>query len=157
MIYPANMICEALNPEYTLMGRNLFLKKLALSTVIDCKTLYDNSQSVCLSASGVTDKLTTVDFTIFREMSKDSGLDIKWAPGPRQPADALTRHKEEPAPRLRGAVRSCTPQLAEAGEQLRQLKEERELKAAKNKEKGEKSSSSSRESASSGSPARTEW
>ena len=135
MIYLADMLCEALDWEYTLMRRGASLRKLAMITVIDCKSLFDNSQSVCSSASGVTDKLTAVDVTIIREMSSDTGLEVKWAPGPLQLADGLTKNKEGPALRLRGAVRSGTFQLAEAGEHLRHMKEERELKELRKAEK----------------------
>ena len=128
MLYIANMLCEAICPGYILLKRSAFLKELMTHTATDCKSLFDNSQSACSSASGVTDKLTAIDVTIMREMSKENGFDIKWAPGPLQLADGLTKNKEESALRLRGALRSGTFQLAEAGVQLRQTKEERELK-----------------------------
>ena len=66
-------------------------------------------------------------------MGKDSGLEIKWAPGTLQLADGLTKNKEEPALRLRGALRSGSFQLAEAGEQLRQMREEKVLKETRKK------------------------
>ena len=36
MIYLGNMLCEALYPEYRLIRRGSFLRKLCLITVVDC-------------------------------------------------------------------------------------------------------------------------
>ena len=76
--------------------------------------------------AGSTDRLTAVDVVIIRELGKDAGVHVRWAPGDHQIADGLTKNKEEPALRLKGALREGACQLADAGEILRQNKLEEE-------------------------------
>ena len=84
-----------------------------------------------------------MDFTILREVARDSGVSVRWAPGSVQVADGLTKDKEEPCLRLKGVLRERAFQLAEEGECLRISRLEKERKQ-RLKELRAKSSSSSK-------------
>ena len=78
-----------------------------------------------------------MDVTIIREISRDAGVTVKWAPGDVQVADGLTKEREDVSTRLRGAMRTGRFQLAEEGEALRQMKRERELREERKKLKAD--------------------
>jgi hypothetical protein len=130
----ANILAEALEPGYTLLDRNKFLRPMAC--LIDCKSLYDHANGVT-SPSTVSDKLTSIEITILRELRRDSGIAIKWGPGALQLADGLTKDKEEPAVRLRGAVRAASFQMSSESEVLRNNKLEKERKALRKAKQAE--------------------
>ena len=62
---------------------------------------------------------------------------MRWGPGTLQLADGLTKDKEEPALRLRAALRTGRFQLAREDEALRQAKEEKERRERQKASQGE--------------------
>ena len=102
-------MAEALDPSYTLLGRNECLRKREMSVLIDCKSLYDHAHGLSAAGAGISDKLTSVDVTILREIRKETGLQVRWGPGSLQLADGLTKDKEEPALRLLGTASRASP------------------------------------------------
>jgi hypothetical protein len=127
-VYIANMLAEALEPDYHIMRRRDILPRRPMCCVVDCKSLYDSANGNTAASTGGTDKLTSIETTIIRELKKDTGITVRWGPGEVQIADGLTKDKEEPSVQLRGVIRSGRYQLAEAGEVLRNNKREKELK-----------------------------
>ena len=127
------MICEIADLDYTLLRRNDFLKRRQAAQLVDAKSLYDHTASLPSPAAGVKDTLTSVDFTILREITKDTGIETRWGPSELQLADALTKDSEDASARLRGAMRKCEYQLVREGVWMEQRKAERQRKEDRKK------------------------
>lgn len=119
LVFMLNLLGESTG-DYPLLRRNDTIRKYESGVIIDCKSLYDHAHSLPSPTASSSDKFTAVDFTILREVARDSGVSVRWAPGAFQIADGLTKDKEEPCLRLKGVLREGAFQLAESGECLRQ-------------------------------------
>lgn len=128
LVFVLNMLAEGFG-GYKILERDAAVRKFGSGVIIDCKSLYGHVHSLSSPVASSSDKFTAVDFTILREVSRDSGISVRWAPGSVQVADGLTKDKEEPSLRLKGVIREGAYQLSETGECLRQSRLEKERKA----------------------------
>ena len=100
-------------------------------SIIDCKSVYDHASGAG-SAGVIGDKRVAVDMIIVKESLLRCSSTLRWAPGPRQLADCLTKDKAEPTDLLRAVLKSGIYQLADEPAVLERALIERERR----KEKG---------------------
>ena len=93
-------ISEALDGPVTLRGCEEALRCRAPTAVVDCKSLYDHATAPT-SPGGTDDKRCAIDVLIIRESSGRLKCTLRFTPGDRMLADALTKNSADPADLLR--------------------------------------------------------
>ena len=105
-------ISEALDGPVTLRGYEEALRCRTPTAVVDCKSLYDHATAPT-SPGGTDDKRCAIDVLIIRESLGRLKCTLRWTPGDRMLADALTKNSADPADLLRSCIRRTCYQISD--------------------------------------------
>ena len=118
-------ISEALDGPVTLRGCEEALRCRAPTAVVDCKSLYDNATAPT-SPGGTDDKRCAIDVLIIRESLGRLKCTLRWTPGDRMLADALTKNSADPADLLRSCIRRTCYQISDETSLLQHRAQEKD-------------------------------
>ena len=118
-------ISEALDGPVTLRGYEEALRCRAPTAVVDCKSLYDHATAPT-SPGGTDDKRCAIDVLIIRESLGRLKCTLRWTPGDRMLADALTKNSADPADLLRSCIRRTCYQISDETSLLQHRAQEKD-------------------------------
>ena len=118
-------ISEALDGPVTLRGYEEALRCRAPTAVVDCKSLYDHATAPT-SPGGADDKRCAIDVLIIRESVGRLKCSLRWTPGDRMLADALTKNSADPADLLRSCIRRACYQISDETSLLQHRAQEKD-------------------------------
>ena len=93
--------------------------------VVDCKSLYDHATAPT-SPGGTDDKRCAIDVLIIRESLGRLKCTLRWTPGDRMLADALTKNSADPADLLRSCIRRTCYQISDETSLLQHRAQEKD-------------------------------
>ena len=117
-------ISEALDGPVTLRGYEEALRCRA-PTAVDCKSLHDHATAPT-SPGGADDKRCAIDVLIIRESLGRLKCTLRWTPGDRMLADALTKNSADPADLLRSCIRRACYQISDETSLLQHRAQEKD-------------------------------
>ena len=118
-------ISEALDGPVTLRGYEEALRCRAPTAVVDCKSLHDHATAPT-SPGGTDDKRCAIDVLIIRESQGRLKCTLRWTPGDRMLADALTKNSADPADLLRSCIRRTCYQISDETSLLQHRAQEKD-------------------------------
>ena len=109
LVWAATFLCSLFHGALPLESRGSVVRKMLPTTLgTDCKSLYDLLVAPTVTTNSGRDRETSVDVLLLKQALRKAGAEIRWAPGTRQIADALTKDAVEGNDAMKGVIKQAT-------------------------------------------------